>query len=645
MRVIGTAGHVDHGKSTLIAALTGVHPDRLKEEKEREMTIDLGFGWLSLPGGREVGIVDVPGHRDFVENMLAGVAGMDAVWLVVAADEGVMPQTREHLAILDLLGIRAGLLVMTKTDVVSDADRLGAVEIAMRAAVRSTSLEKAPIIRVSALTGAGLPELLSSTAALLDEVPDRPNLRRPRLALDRVFSLEGFGTVVTGTLADGELAIGDEVQFLPSGQGGRVRGLQNHKRQVERALPGARTAVNVTGVPAEALRRGDVLTHPGQYAATQRIDAHVRLLPAASANLTHGREIKFFTGTSETMARGRLLGVDQLRPGEDGWIQFDLKDPVVCARGDAFIARIPSPPETVGGGSIIDPHPVDRHKRHDEAVLSRLQALAAAAPRDLLLVAALSLGPAPAREVVERSRLTTEAAGSALAELLAASALVVLESGSVSPSAETLVVSARNLESITQQMEAALEAFHGKFPLRQGMPREELRNHLGLGARPFQAILAHLETGGGVATRAGLIALRSQETRLSPSEALAVDTLMKRFDASPNAPPSVKECIQALGPDLYAAMLAQGVLLQVSAQVVFSNAGFEAMLRRLRAELGPNGAFTLADVRDLFETSRRFAQAFLEYLDLKGLTRRTGDTRLLEPDAVGREARAKSRRH
>ncbi len=403
--------------------------------------------------------------------------------------------------------------------------------------------------------------------------------------------------------------------------------------------------MNVAGVPAEALRRGDVLTHPAQYAPTRRIDAYIRVLPDVSAGITHNHEIKFFIGTSETMARVRLLDVDQLGPGEEGWIQLELLNPVVCAQGDGFIARTPSPPETVGGGTIIDPHPVDRHKRHDEAVLGRLQALAAGDPRDLLLVAALSLGPAPVREIVERSRLTAQAAGTALAELLNASTLVALEPGPVSPSAGTLVVSAQNLEIITQQTQGALEVFHSKFPLRGGMPREELRNYLRLGPHPFQAILAHLETSGRVVSRGGLIALRSQETRLSQAETIAADALMKKFEASPAAPPSVKECVQALGPDLYAALRTQGVLVQVSAEVVFSKASYEAMVDRLRAELGPRGAFTLADVRDLFGTSRRYAQALLEHLDLKGLTRRTGDSRLFGPDPIGRDAQANSRRH
>ena len=268
MRVIGTAGHVDHGKSTLIAALTGVHPDRLKEEQEREMTIELGFGWLTLPSGEEIGIVDVPGHRDFIENMLAGIGGIDAALLVIAADEGVMPQTKEHLAILDLLQIPAGLIVITKTDIAPDPEWLALVEADIRAAVADTVLQAAPIVRVSAKVKTGLEKLLSTLTETLGDKPDRLDLGRPRLPIDRVFSMPGFGTVVTGTLSDGHLALGDEVVVLPFAAKGRVRGLQTHKKKEERAVPGSRTAVNISGIAVEQISRGDVVVKPGQYQPT-----------------------------------------------------------------------------------------------------------------------------------------------------------------------------------------------------------------------------------------------------------------------------------------------------------------------------------------------------------------------------------------
>ena len=359
MRVIGTAGHVDHGKSTLIAALTGIHPDRLKEEQAREMTIELGFGWLTLPDGEEIGIVDVPGHRDFIENMLAGVGAIDAALLVVAVDEGVMPQTREHLAILDLLQIPAGLIVLTKTDLINDKDWLEALESDVRAAVKDTIFKDAPILRVSARTGIGLNQLKTTLAEILHRRPARPDLGRPRLPIDRVFSMSGFGTVITGTLNDGHLTVGDDIQILPSGLTGRVRGLQTHKKKEDRALPGTRTAVNISGISTDQIRRGEVLIHPDLYQVTRRLDARFHLLADASSAIQHNTEVKVFLGTAETVAALRLLGKEELQPGQEGWIQLELRDPIVAVRGDRYILRRPSPSETseVGMSSIHNRRP------------------------------------------------------------------------------------------------------------------------------------------------------------------------------------------------------------------------------------------------------------------------------------------------
>src|SRR5688572_19015508 len=418
MRVIGTAGHVDHGKSTLIAALTGRHPDRLKEEQTREMTIELGFGWMTLPNGEEVGIVDVPGHRDFIENMLSGIGGIDAALLVIAADEGVMPQTREHLAILDLLQIPAGLIVLTKTDLASDSAWIDLVEADIRAAVSGTVMNDATIVRVSAKTNTGLDSLVSNLQSLLQQKPARPDLNRPRLPIDRVFSMSGFGTVVTGTLLDGQLALGDEVEILPSGQRGRVRGLQTHKKKEERAVPGSRTAVNISGVDTESIRRGEVVVRPNQYQATRRVDARFRLLKDASTSLKHNSEVKFFVGASETMATVRLLGTDELYPGEEGWIQLELRDPVVAVRGDRYILRWPSPGETLGGGIIVDHQPKGRHKRFDENILRSLESLSQGTPAEVLLEAALALNIASIKDIVARSRLEPANAEIALKKLL-----------------------------------------------------------------------------------------------------------------------------------------------------------------------------------------------------------------------------------
>ncbi len=630
MRVIGTAGHVDHGKSTLIAALTGTHPDRLKEEQAREMTIELGFAWMTLPNGEEVGIVDVPGHRDFIENMLAGVGGIDAALLVIAADEGVMPQTREHLAILDLLQIPAGLIVLTKTDLASDPAWLDLVETDIRAAAAGTVLAGAPIIRVSAKTKAGLDLLIANLQLILQEKPPRPDLNRPRLPIDRVFTISGFGTVVTGTLSDGSLSVGDEVEILPSGLTGRIRGLQTHKKKEERAVPGSRTAVNISGVNVEQIRRGDVLAHPRQYTPTRRLDAHFRLLKDASSPLRHGQEVKFFIGASETIGMVRLLGAEELRPGEQGWIQLELRDPLVAVRGDRYILRRPSPGETLGGGMVVDPAPKGRHKRFDEAVLKSLEALARGSPADILFEAALALNIAPLKDIVRHSRLEQAEAENALQELLTDGRLTALEDGALTPASDLLAAAAPRWNALHTQTVQLVEAYHKDFPLRRGIPREELKSRLKLPPRVFQAVIKKLLAENLLVERGALTAKPEHEIRFGTQEQAKVQTLMRRFEANRFSPPGVRECQAEVGEEVFNALVEREDLVTVSSEVVFRKQDYEFMREEIRRTLGERGRITLAEVRDRFQTSRKYAQALLEHLDAVGMTVRDGDFRKLK---------------
>jgi selenocysteine-specific elongation factor len=620
MRVIGTAGHVDHGKSTLIEALTGTHPDRLKEEQEREMTIDLGFGWLTLPGDEEVGIVDVPGHRDFIENMLAGIGGIDAAILVIAADEGVMPQTREHLAILDLLQIQDGLVVLTKIDLAEDPDWLNLVEADVRVVLRGTVLEDAPILRVSSRTKEGLPDLLQALELLLKNSPPRPDLGRPRLPVDRVFSMSGFGTVVTGTLADGCLTAGDEVELLPSGAKGRIRGLQTHKHKEQTAVPGSRTAVNISGLNADEVQRGEVVTHPGQYRPTQRMDVQFRLLADASAPLKHHTEGKLFIGASETVADVRLLGTETLNPGETGWLQLELRKPVVAVRGDHYILRRPSPGETLGGGRVIEPQPKGRHKRFDQAVLKALEMMAQGSPAEVLLQAAIALGPAPARDVFTRSRLEGSTAESTLKELLDTGQLVRFED---------LVMAASQWSMLKGSVATTLSSYHQTYPLRRGMPREELKSKLKIQPRLFNLILPRLATEGVLIESPKWVSLPEHSVRFSPFQQVKVDKLLARFAAAPFAPPSVKECQSEVGEDIYSALLEAGDLVAVSDEVVFRKTDYAAMVEKIRQAIGQKSQITLAEVRDLLSTSRKYVQALLEHLDATVVTIRDGDFRRL----------------
>ena len=630
MRVIGTAGHVDHGKSTLIAALTGTHPDRLKEEQEREMTIELGFGWLMLPNGEEIGIVDVPGHRDFIENMLAGIAGIDAALLVIAADEGVMPQTKEHLAILDLLQIPAGLVALTKTDLASDPEWLALVEADIRTALADTVMSDAPIIRVSAKAKTGLDELLSTLTHILGEKPARLDLGRPRLPIDRVFSMPGFGTVVTGTLSDGHLALGDEVIVLSSGHKGRVRGLQTHKKKEERAVPGSRTAVNISGIAVEQITRGEVVTQPGQYQPTRRVDARIRLLKDVSQPLKHATEVKVFVGATETMAALRLLGTEILKPGEEGWVQLELRDPVVAVRGDRYILRRPSPGETLGGGFIVDHQPKGRHKRFDEKVLKSLASLAAGSPADILLEAALALNAAPIKEVVSRSRLEAEPATQALQEILENSQLLQLEDGNLTITSDLLVIAAPHWNILRDKALQIVQAYHRNFPLRRGIPREELKSRLKLQPREFNPLGKKLIAENAFVEARFALANAGHEITFDNGQQTKVQGLMRRFAQNPYSPPSVKECQAEVGEEIVNALVELGQLKQLTPDVIFRTEDHEAMVSKVRAFITEKGQMTVADARDLFDSSRKYMLALMEYLDATGVTIRDGDFRKLK---------------
>jgi selenocysteine-specific elongation factor len=637
MRVIGTAGHVDHGKSTLVEALTGIHPDRLKEEREREMTIDLGFAWMELPSGEEVGIVDVPGHRDFIENMLAGIGGIDAALFVVAADEGVMPQTREHLAILDILQISGGVVALTKIDLVQseDLDETGWLELVeeeISQLLEGTTLENAPVIRVSARKRVGLEDLRGAIDTCLSAKPSRPDYQKPRLPVDRIFTIPGFGTVVTGTLSDGILNVGDELEILPAGLRGRVRGLQTHRRKHVSAIPGSRTAVNISGVNIDQIHRGDVISKPGIYQTTRRVDVHFRLLPDVKKPLRHNSEVKFFIGSAEVVARVRLLGTDGIEPGEEGWLQLELREPVVAVRGDRFILRRPSPGETLGGGRVVDPHPKGRHKRFRSGLLERLESLSKGSPADILYQAASSLGIAAVNEIVARSNLELNQANQALQELVENGRLFVLEESlkKVTAINSALVVTSSTWESIVRQAVNEVDRFHHENPLRRGMPREELKSRMRLSPRLFNAIVERIVFNGDLDEAGPLVFRPGHQVKFSQNQENDINKLMSIFESSPFSPPSIKETKGVLGDDVFNALVDIGLLIPVSDEVVFRKADYDRMIIEIRGLLQKHGEITAAQVRDHFNTSRKYVLALLEHMDNKGITVREGDVRKLK---------------
>ncbi|RLD05831.1 MAG: selenocysteine-specific translation elongation factor [Chloroflexota bacterium] len=627
MHVIGTAGHVDHGKSTLIEALTNTHPDRLSEERERGMSIVIGFAWLELPTGEEIGIVDVPGHRDFIENMLSGIGGIDAALFVVAADEGVMPQTKEHLAILDLLEIPGGVVALTKTDLIDDPDWLDLVELDLRETLENTVLEDAPIVRVSGKTGEGLEELQHALGNTLSARPQRPNLGRPRLSVDRAFTVSGFGTVITGTLLDGELRVGDKVVILPSEQEGRVRGLQTHKRKEDVAIPGSRTAVNISGVDVGQIQRGDVIAHPGDYAPTLRLDVRFRLLPDVAKPLTHNIKAKLFLGADEVMARIRLLGADVLSPGEEGWLQLEVPEPVVALRGDHYILRRPSPSETLGGGVVLDPKPKYRHKRFNKDVLARLEALAGGNPIDILQQIIRGAGAGQWSDILVLSSLEETIAAQSLTKLLQKGVAVAIGPENAP---NKLVAYAPYWQNLKKELIAKVETYHRTYPLRFGIPREELKSQSRLSGSVFEIALRTLIREEHLLQKGPVIAFPAHKISFTPDQQAQVDALLKKFQAALYQPPTIKECHQTVGEEIYNALVGLEELIPISAEVVFSRSAYEQMVAETKNWLRNNETISVSQVRDLFDSSRRYALAFLEHLDSKGITVRVGDVRYLK---------------
>ncbi len=619
------------------------------------MTIDLGFAWLSLPSGERVGIVDVPGHKDFIKNMLAGVGSIDAALFVVAADEGVMPQTREHLAILDLLQVRGGIVALTKVDMAEDEDWLELVEADLLEVLDGTVLEHAPIVRCSARTGEGLEHLKAELDRYLANSEPRRDVGRPRLPVDRVFTILGFGTVVTGTLSDGRFAVGQEVELQPAGLKARIRGLQTHKEKIDQAVPGSRVAVNLTGVSKDEIRRGDVVTTAGWLRPTSLVDCHLRHLADSPAPLRHNTLVDFFSGAAEAQARVRLLGKKVLAPGEVGWVQMRLDEPIPLVKGDRFIVRQPSPSITLAGGVVVNPFPGRRHRRFRPEVTERLETLLRGTPEEILLQDLERRQPCEVRDLLGRTSLSRGQARDSLLSLIQDEQVVVLaaarglkpegEPGAVADSGS--LISRSGWGALRERLEMLLQEHHDRFPLRSGMPREEVKSKLAqyiplLTPRLFNEIVgqageegwlaetaADSENAGAGPSRAGLIRLASHQATFSPQQQQAVDYLLYSFRQEPYSTPSVAQAEEQVGSEVLGALVEQGQLVKLNEDVIFLAKTYEEMRDRIIAYLKENERITVAQVRDLFGTSRKYALALVGYLDEHRITRRIGDERVL----------------
>ena len=620
--IVGTAGHIDHGKSALVRALTGTDPDRWEEEKRRGITIDLGFAHLDLANIR-LGFVDVPGHERFVRNMLAGVGGLDLVLLVISADEGIKPQTREHFDICRLLGIRRGITVLTKSDLV-DPETLEVVRLEVAEFVRGSFLENAPIVPVSSLTGAGLDELRAEMSRIANEIVARDPSQILRIPIDRVFTMKGHGTVITGTTIAGSVAKENEVEVFPLAKRARVRNVQVHDQTVERAFAGQRTALNLAGVEKESLARGMVLATPGTLRTTTRFDVQLNLLPSAKPLKDRAR-VHFHCYTSELLAEVVLLDRKQVKPGDSALAQLRLAEPTLVVPGDRFIIRQFSPVITIGGGVVLDALPVKRKIAPEQRIA---------------FLAALLEGN---RELIINARVARRGgAGIPLADMVAETGWTpgnvkhiveaVERSGTVLRLGDFLI-SADALKSTEQRIESALRVFHDKNPLVQGLSKEELREKLGLSPAIFDGIVNRLARAKKIDLQGELIRLAGRGVQMKDDEAEAKQVIEKAFSSAGLKVPLLKEVLaglkidQARAQKIVTLLLRDRILVKLSDDLVFHGAALEQLKQQVRAMKAASPQIDVPKFKDAMGITRKYAIPLLEYLDRERVTRRVGDLR------------------
>ncbi len=618
--IVGTAGHIDHGKSALVRALTGTDPDRLKEEKERGITIDLGFAHLDLGDGRVASFIDVPGHERFVRNMLAGAHGIDAVLLVVAADESLMPQTREHFHICRLLGIPRGLVVLTKCDL-ADADVQALAELEVRELVAGSFLEGAPILRVSAKTGQGLDGLRGALRELADGVGKRPGEGLLRLPVDRVFTLKGFGTVVTGTLVSGTLEEGAEVEILPAGLRSRVRGLQVHGEAVSSVEAGHRAAVNLAGIEVSQIVRGDVLALPGTFVPTSMLDVTLSLLPGERP-LEDQTRVRVHLKSAEVLARARILGAQRIEPGATRFAQLRLESPAVAGRGDRLILRSYSPAVTIGGALVLDPLPPKRRGARAARLPAGEESLDRAAVR---MIEEAGLAGLEAPRLAMRLTITAK-------EL---AALLSRQTGVVAVGRDPVSYLSRPaLASLVAATLAQLERFHRENPLKAALPREELRRRLfaHTPAGAFEQVLESLADEGKARLGADTVALAGREVCLTPAEESARRSLLEAAQAAGLQGLELSQPPAGLDPRLAErvarVLLAEGTLVRVGELLVHRDP-LGTLKDQVRRRWPPGSRLEVAGFKELTGLSRKFVIPLLEYLDRERVTRRSGTDRLV----------------
>ncbi len=629
--VVGTAGHIDHGKTTLVKALTGIDTDRLKEEKERGISIELGFAFLRLPDGTQAGIVDVPGHERFVKTMVAGVGGIDLVILVIAADEGVMPQTREHLHICELLQIKRGLVALTKADLV-EAEWLEMVQTDVAEFLRGTFLHGSPIVPCAGTTGFGLSALLEAIQAQAAAAEPKNTHGIVRLPIDRVFSIKGFGTVVTGTLWSGSLAVGDEVVILPKGLRSRVRRLQVHGETVERAEAGQRTAVNVPELEVAEIERGETLCLPDTLRPSQSFEATLSLLSDAPRPLGNRARVRFHLGTSEILARVVVLESDELRPGGRSYVHFRLEAPSAALPGDRYVIRSYSPAVTIGGGSILDPNP-PKARRTRAKLIEHLRVLEQGKPTERVERHLLASGFAPmaADDLRARCDLDPVAVSEALLQLTDGGRAVQVGSKDVGG-----FLHADRVASLQDDILARLADFHAKEPLKDGLVKEELRSKLPgqLPPATFVWMLARLVEAEKIAVERDKVRLVGHRPKLSAAEEAVKTKIEQAFRESGFQPPAPATVLASVGTErklahaVFRRLVDDGILVRVGEDIFLHRDSHQTLRERIQARFQEQASINVGTMKELFGVSRKYAIPYLEHLDAIRMTRRQGDERV-----------------
>ncbi len=629
--IIGTAGHVDHGKTALIRVLTGIDTDRLKEEKARGISIELGFASLTLPSGQTFGIVDVPGHERFIKNMVSGAAGIDMVILVIAVDEGVMPQTREHLHICSLLGIKRGLVALTKIDLV-DEEWLDLVNDDIRKFLKGTFLEESPIMPVSSVTGAGLGELLDALGKVASEIEEESDAGLFRLPVDRVFTMKGFGTVVTGTLISGDINVGEEVEILPQGVTAKVRGLQIHNESASSAEAGQRTAINLQGVEKATIERGDVLVRPKTLRSSRRLDAHIEYLSNNERKLKNRNLVRFHVGTNEVIGRIILLDREEMEPGSKSYAQIILESPIVAMARDRFVIRSYSPVTTTGGGIIIDSLP-KKHKRNSEKVLREFDLLyrGADTERAAVIIERADIEGIDLLQLVMRTGIHQNLLKDILKTLCYKKQAIILDAD------EPRAVSYPVYENLLRRIILEIRAYHEKYPLKQGILKEELRNIAGQFVSPklFNMAIRDLEGKGEIVVEKENLRAAGHRVDLHGELDDLRNEISNTYIVGGITPPTIKEVMEKfagrknMAESIVNLLLKEGSLIKINEDLYFHKEALQRLRENYKNLLLREGKATPASFKELTGLTRKFIIPLMEYFDMTKLTIRAGDHRIL----------------